>query len=98
MERGGMAALPPAVVAANADKAGTVAAAQRAGRVSDRHPAGDLLLLVIGLSMLGSAELAPAPDADALADRRRMVTDAVTRMTRPGTARPANTIDDEGGN
>ncbi|MFE9190784.1 TetR family transcriptional regulator [Micromonospora sp. NPDC007208] len=97
LERGGMAALPPAVVASNADKTAAIAAAQHAGRVSDRYPAEELLLLVVGLSMLGSAELAPAPDAEALASRRRTVIDAVARLVRPGPEGPDGEIDDRGG-
>ncbi|MEV1330027.1 TetR family transcriptional regulator [Micromonospora costi] len=80
LERGGMAALPPDVVASNADKAEAIAAAQRAGRLPDRYPPEELLLLVIGLSLLGSAELAPTDGPEALARRRDVVTDAVARL------------------
>ncbi|MER7891073.1 TetR family transcriptional regulator [Micromonospora sp. NPDC094482] len=83
LERGGMTALPPAVAASNADKAAAIAAAQRAGRLSDRYPADELLLLVVGLSMLGSAELAPTSGTGGLRQRRRTVTDAVARLIRP---------------
>ncbi|MEK8110042.1 TetR/AcrR family transcriptional regulator [Micromonospora sp. M12] len=96
LERGGMAALPPAVVASNANKTAAILAAQRTGRVSDSYPAEELLLLVVGLSTLGSAELAPVPDAGALASRRRTVVDAVARLTRAGSE-GSDEIDGRGG-
>ncbi|WBB67355.1 TetR family transcriptional regulator [Micromonospora sp. WMMD812] len=80
LERGGVAALPPAVASSNADKASAIAAAQRAGRLPDRYPAEELLLLVVGLSLLGSAELAPTDGAEGLRRRRHTVTDAVARL------------------
>lgn len=84
------------MVASNATKTAAILAAQRTGRVSDRYPAEELLLLVVGLSTLGSAELAPVPDAGALANRRRTVVDAVARLTRAGSEGLAE-IDDRGG-
>ncbi|MGR6321034.1 TetR family transcriptional regulator [Micromonospora soli] len=90
LERGGMAALPQAVTASNADKAAAIAAAQRSGQLPGRYSADELLLLVVGLSLLGSAELAPVDGPEALARRRHMVTDAVARLvTHDGNRPPA---------
>ncbi|MEV6369096.1 TetR family transcriptional regulator [Micromonospora musae] len=85
LERGGMVALPEAVAASNADKAAAIAAAQRAGRLPDRYPPEELLLLVVALSMLGSAELAPTDGPQALSRRRQTVTDAVARLVAHDT-------------
>ncbi|MFI7547544.1 TetR family transcriptional regulator [Actinoplanes sp. NPDC049599] len=82
LERGS-ATLPEAVVAANRQKAGAIAAAQRAGRISDRFPPEELMVLVTGLSILGSPDLALTHTAgpDGLAARRRTVVEAVRLLT-----------------
>ncbi|TYC03353.1 TetR/AcrR family transcriptional regulator [Micromonospora sp. WP24] len=85
LERGGMVALPEAVAASNAEKAAAIAAAQRAGRLPDRYRPEELLLLVVALSMLGSAELAPTDGPQALSRRRQTVTDAVARLVAHDT-------------
>ncbi|MGX6605500.1 TetR family transcriptional regulator [Micromonosporaceae bacterium Da 78-11] len=81
LERGDR--LPDAVVAANQDKVAAIAAAQRAGRVSDRFPAAELMVLITGLAILGSPYLAGANDQD---ERRRSVIEAV-RMLSEGDKR-----------
>jgi AcrR family transcriptional regulator len=79
LERGGVA-MPEAVVAANRDKIDAVAGAQREGRVSDRFPAEELLVLVTGLSILGAPDLAITRTSDP-AQRRRTVVEAVRMLT-----------------
>jgi len=74
LERGGT--LPEAVVAANLGKAEAIAEAQKAGRISDRFPPAELLVLVTGLSVLGAPDLA-LTRADDMAERRRTVVEAV---------------------
>jgi AcrR family transcriptional regulator len=76
LERGD--ALPGAVTAANRDKVAAIAAAQRAGRVSDRFPAAELMVLVTGLAVLGAPFLAMTNDHEV---RRRSVVDAVRTLT-----------------
>jgi len=76
LERGD--ALPDAVVAANRDKVAAIAAAQRDGRVSDRFPAEELMVMITGLTVLGAPFLAMTDD---LAGRRRSVVDAVRLLT-----------------
>jgi AcrR family transcriptional regulator len=82
LERGS-ATMPEAVVAANRQKVAAVAAAQRAGRISDRFPPEELLVLVTGLSILGSPELVLSHTAgpDGLATRRRTVVESVRILT-----------------
>jgi AcrR family transcriptional regulator len=80
LERGG-AALPEAVVAANQDKVRALAEAQRAGRVTDRFPAAELMVLVTGLSILGAPDLAMTRSDD-VAQRRRTVVEAVRILTK----------------
>ncbi|MEU8233804.1 TetR family transcriptional regulator [Actinoplanes sp. NPDC048967] len=86
LERGS-ATMPAAVVAANEQKVAAVAAAQRAGRISDRFPPGELLALVTGLSLLGSPNLALTHTAgpDGLAVRRRTVVESVRILTAKDT-------------
>jgi AcrR family transcriptional regulator len=79
LERGGEA-LPEAVVAANQTKIEAIAAAQRDGRVGDRFPAEELMVLVTGLSILGSSDLA-LTRADDPVQRRRTVVEAVRMLT-----------------
>jgi AcrR family transcriptional regulator len=80
LERGG-AALPAAVVAANQDKIAAIAKAQRDGRVSDTFPAEELMVLVTGLSILGTPDLALTRAGD-VALRRRAVVEAVRMLTK----------------
>jgi len=82
LERGS-ATMPEAVVAAHRQKVDAIAAAQRAGRISDRFPAAELLVLVTGLAVLGSPELAMTPTAGprGLATRRRTVVESVRILT-----------------
>ena len=84
LERGG-AAQPEAVVAANQDKVAAIAEAQKDGRVSDRFPAAELMVLVTGLSILGTPDLA-LTRADDVAERRRTVVEAVRMLTEGGTS------------
>jgi AcrR family transcriptional regulator len=79
LERGG-AALPEAVVAANRDKVAAIRAAQDRGVVSTRFPADELMILIAGLSMLGSRELAMTGVTD-VGLRRRTVLEAVRLLT-----------------
>jgi AcrR family transcriptional regulator len=79
LERGG-GTLPDAVVAANQDKAAAIAKAQRDGRISDRFPAEELMILVTGLSVLGAPDL-PITMAGDVARRRRTVVEAVRLLT-----------------
>ena len=79
LERGGVA-LPEAVVAANRDKVDAIAKAQRDGRISDRFPAEELMVLVTGLSILGAPDLAMTQTDDP-AQRRRTVVEAVRMLT-----------------
>jgi AcrR family transcriptional regulator len=80
LERGG-AGLPEAVVAANQDKIAAIAAAQRAGRLTGAFPAEELMILVTGLSVLGSPDLAMTRTDD-MKQRRRTVTEAVRMLTQ----------------
>jgi AcrR family transcriptional regulator len=80
LERGGTA-LPEAVVAANQGKVAAIAKAQRDGRVSDRFPAAELMVLVTGLSVLGAPDLAMTRPDD-IAQRRRTVVEAVRMLTK----------------
>jgi len=79
LERGGTAAMPAAVAAANQNKVAAIAAAQQAGRVSDRFPADELLVLITGLSILGSPDLAMTHTSgpQGLLRRRRTVVEGV---------------------
>jgi AcrR family transcriptional regulator len=80
LERGG-GALPEAVVAANQAKIEAIAEAQRDGRVGNRFPAEELMVLVTGLSILGSSDLAMTRTGDP-AQRRRTVVEAVRMLTK----------------
>ena len=84
LERGG-AALPAAVVAANKDKIAAIAEAQAAGRISDAFPAEELMVLVTGLSVLGTPDLAVTLAGDPQR-RRHTVVEAVRMLTQGGTA------------
>ena len=83
LERGGTAALPPAVIAANQAKIEAIAAAQAAGRISARFPPEELMVLITGMSILGSPDLAMLePNSrDKRDQRRRAITDAVRALT-----------------
>ena len=88
LERGGTAAMPAAVAAANQNKVAAIAAAQQAGRVSDRFPADELLVLITGLSILGSPDLAMTHTSgpQGLLRRRRTVVEGVRILiTEDGT-------------
>jgi AcrR family transcriptional regulator len=80
LERGG-AAIPDAVVAANRDKVAAIAEAQRDGRVSRRFPAEELMVMITGLSILGSPDLGLARPGDQM-QRRRTITEAVRMLTK----------------
>jgi AcrR family transcriptional regulator len=82
LERGG-AALPEAVAVANRDKIEAIARAQERGEISRRFPAGELMVLIAGLSILGSPELATTHPGD-VGERRRTVTEAVRILTQGG--------------
>jgi AcrR family transcriptional regulator len=77
LERGA-AALPAAVVTANRDKVLAIEQAQRAGRISDRFPAEELLVLVAGLSMVCSPDFVLIGTNDPARHRRTVV--EATRM------------------
>lgn len=75
--------LPAGLTSATAAKEQAVAAAQRAGLVSSRLAAGELLALVVQLSLSGasvSPALGPAMDADI---RRASIVTAVRALTAP---------------
>jgi hypothetical protein len=72
------AALPDAVIAANRDKIAAIAEARRAGRISDRFPAAELMVLATGSAVLGAPFLAMTNDEEV---RRRSVVDAVRTLT-----------------
>jgi hypothetical protein len=80
LERGG-AALPEAVTVANQIKTEAIAEAQERGEVSRTFPAGELMVLIAGLSIMGSSELAMTHPGD-VAERRRTVTEAVRILTQ----------------
>ena len=82
LERGS-ATMPAAVVTANRQKVAAIAAAQRAGRISDRFPPEELMALVTGLSILGSPELAfsHAAGPAGRAARRRTIIESVRLLT-----------------
>lgn len=75
--------VPEALLAANLGKIEAIAAAQRDGRVSDRFPADDLMVMITGLAILGSPFLAMTQD---LEQRRHSVIEAVRLLTQ-GDAR-----------
>ncbi len=79
LERGGDT-MPEVVLAAHADKVTAIAQAQRDGRISDRFPAAELMMLITGLALLGGPDL-PMTRADDIALRRRTVVDAVRVLT-----------------
>ena len=81
LERGD--GVPEALLAANLGKIEAIAAAQRDGRVSDRFPADDLMVMITGLAILGSPFLAMTQD---LEQRRHSVVEAVRLLTQ-GDAR-----------
>jgi hypothetical protein len=68
-------------VAANQDKVAAIAKAQQDGRVTDRFPAAELMVLVTGLSVLGAPDLAMTRSDD-IAQRRRTVVEAVRMLTK----------------
>jgi AcrR family transcriptional regulator len=76
LERG--EAVPDAVAAANRDKIALIAAGQKDGRISNRFPAAELMVLITGLSILGVPYLAMANDQG---QRRRSVVEAVRLLT-----------------
>jgi AcrR family transcriptional regulator len=76
LERGG--APPDAVAAADRGKVVAIAAAQRDGRISDRFPAADLMVMITGLAIVGVPFLAATNDQE---QRRRSVVDAVRLLT-----------------
>jgi AcrR family transcriptional regulator len=82
LERGSTT-MPAAVIAANQHKVAAIAAAQRAGRISDEFPAEELMVLVTGLSILGSPDLAMTHTSgpEGLTARRRTVVEAVRILT-----------------
>ena len=75
--------MPAAVVSANRQKVAAIAEAQRAGRISDRFPPEELMVLITGLSVLGSPDLALThiSGPDGLAARRRTVVESVRLLT-----------------
>jgi len=81
LERGGAAALPDAVTVANQGKVEAIAEAQERGEVNRTFPAGELMVLITGLSIMGSSELAMTYPSD-VAERRRTVTEAVRILTQ----------------
>jgi hypothetical protein len=68
------------VVAANRDKVAAIRAAPDRGVVSTRFPADELMILITGLSMLGSRELAMTGVTD-VDLRRRALLEAVRLLT-----------------
>lgn len=80
LERGGTA-LPDAVTVAHEGKVQAIAEAQGRGEVSRTFPAGELMVMITGLSIMGSAELAMTRSND-VAVRRRTVTEAVRILTQ----------------
>jgi AcrR family transcriptional regulator len=80
LERGGVP-MPEAVVAANQTKIEAIAKAQRDGRISDRFPAEELMVLVTGLSIMGAPDLAITRTDDP-EQRRRTVVEAVRMLTK----------------
>ena len=79
LERGG-AALPDAVILADQGKVQAIAEAQERGVVSRRFPAGELMIMIVGLSILGSPVLVMT-QTDNVEERRRTVTEAVRLLT-----------------
>ncbi len=67
----------------NAAKVDAIAAAQRAGSVSDRIPADHLLDVVIALSRLQGRDPAAETSEAAVAARRRTVHEAVSAVVSP---------------
>jgi AcrR family transcriptional regulator len=82
LERGS-ATVPAAVVAADQQKVAAIAAAQQAGRISDRFPAPELMALITGLFILGSPDLPMTHTSgpEGLTARRRTVVEAVRILT-----------------
>jgi hypothetical protein len=76
LERGEQASA--AVFGANRDKIAAVGRAQREGRVAQRFPADDLIVMITGLSVLGAPYLAMTNDQE---QRRRSVVEAVRLLT-----------------
>jgi AcrR family transcriptional regulator len=73
-------AMPEVVLASNQDKVTAIAEAQGDGRIGDRFPAAELMVLITGLAVLGGSDL-PMTRADDIALRRRTVVDAVRVLT-----------------
>jgi len=66
------------MVTAHRDKIAAIAEAHRAGWVSDRFPAAELMVLVTGLAVLGAPYRAVTNDQEL---RRRFVVDAVRLLS-----------------
>jgi AcrR family transcriptional regulator len=83
LERAGSGKPLEPVLASNKEKVAKIATAQRAGKLSRRYSAADLLGLILHLSSLWTAQV---PEYDALvtrhsrAHRRKVVTSAVAQL------------------
>jgi AcrR family transcriptional regulator len=75
LERGDQSS---AVLVANDAKIAAIERAQQAGLVTDRFPAGELIVMITGLSILGAPYLAMSTDQEL---RRRSVVEAVRLLT-----------------
>ena len=93
LERGHTTHLHPDVLAGNAGKVAAIAAAQRAGTVSDAFPPEVVLGLVMHLAALWTSQ---TPEYDYLThglgprQRREIVTEAVRALVSPANAYPAH--------
>jgi AcrR family transcriptional regulator len=76
LERGDQSS--DAVLVANDAKIAAIERAQRAGLVTDRFPAEELIVMITGLSILGAPYLAMSTDQE---QRRRSVVEAVRLLT-----------------
>jgi AcrR family transcriptional regulator len=99
LEREGTDTLVSIIVESNRTKVAAIAEAQRAGRVSDRWPAADLLALVLAVAGMWTSmtpEFTALFDGRTRAGRRRLVVEAVHALlgTEPppadGTGDPAD--------
>jgi AcrR family transcriptional regulator len=84
LERGAEA-VPDPVRTSNADKATVIADAQRDGRLPAHFAPDELLALVVGLSIIGIADV--NPDDLAVRRRRKTITDAVAMLIEKGSTR-----------
>jgi AcrR family transcriptional regulator len=85
LERAGKSAPIPAVVAATKAKTEAISGAQHAGTVSTRFAAGQVLALVLNLSVMWLTQ-SPEASADTPADRayrRTTVVEGVRRLVEP---------------